>query len=509
MPKVLYKLAVLIVLLQALLLALAANVHAQNREIIAGWYPWDPYQYETERNEVKRLTGLDVELLKAIFKDMGYDVRFDRVDWGQHQQDIASGIRDVGGGAFINEKRQIYAYYSDPYRTETDVIFVRRGEQSRFDADTATELIENLTNPDIKVGAVQGFYYGPQMMAFLDDPANQERIVLVHSDRENFENLISRKIDAFPIDHLAGATLAWRHGWQSQVQELDTPIFKDNIHAIFSKKSTTPEMVQAFNQSLSKLRESGEYTRIMRDYLLPVLLSATAGQWWFFIVDMIGTVAFAMSGVVLARQGHYSLFGALVLAAVPSVGGGIVRDVLIGRETLSVLSSPVYLMAIISTVMISYLVFRVRFGPSERVTSTDTPRPDQALIGHINSHTAVAFFDALGLAAFAIIGVVVAVEHNVEPLWLWGPLLAAMTGAGGGILRDVIRADVDNPGLKGSFYAEVALIWGLFLSLSLTWYAELTEYNPHHLTALIVFTLIGALSTRMLAFHFKIRSPMF
>lgn len=486
-----------------------ANAQTGSAKMVGGWYPWDPYQYEQQRNGVTQLTGLDVELLKAVFANMGYEIVFEPVSWNQHQKDIESGTRDVAGGAFRSQAREAYAYYSEPYRKETDVLYVRRGEQSRFDADSAADLIQKLSDPTIRVGAVAGFYYGPEMMAFLNDPANKDRIVLVSTDVQNFENLINRNIDVFPIDHLAGATLAWRHGWQTRVRDLDTPIFEGEIHALFSKASTTPEMVQAFNQSLAKLRQSGEYNRIMREYLLPVLLSATAGQVWFFIIDMIGTVAFALSGVVLARQGRYSLFGALVLAAVPSVGGGIVRDLLIRRETLSVLSSPVYLLAILTTVLVSYLVLRIRFGPAERSDSDSGVKPDQALIGHINNNTAVAFFDALGLAAFAIIGVVVAVEHNVQPLWLWGPLLAAMTGAGGGIMRDVIRADVDNPGLKGSFYAEVALIWGLILSLCLSWYAQLTEYDPHHLTALVVFTLIGALTTRMLAFHYKIRSPMF
>jgi polar amino acid transport system substrate-binding protein len=119
-------------------------------------------------------------------------------------------------------------------------------------------------------------------------------------------------------------------------------------------------MVTAFNESLKSLRETGEYQEIVRTYLLPVMLDATSGQWWFLAVDIIGTIAFAMSGVLLARQGGYSFFGALVLAAVPSVGGGIIRDLLLQRDTLSVMKSTIYLLTILGTVVTFYFIFRIK-----------------------------------------------------------------------------------------------------------------------------------------------------
>lgn len=140
---------------------------------------------------------------------------------------------------------------------------------------------------------------------------------------------------------------------------MPNPVFEDSIHVLFSKKTTSPVLVERFNQTLLHMQNSGEYNKVMRDYLLPVLLGQTAGQTWFFIIDLIGTIAFAISGLLLAREGEYSLFGALVLAALPSIGGGVMRDILINRETLSVLNSPIYLVTIFSIVMFFYLVFHI------------------------------------------------------------------------------------------------------------------------------------------------------
>jgi len=489
------------------LAAYPAFSQQESKVLRSGWYQWDPYQYEVVKDELKHLTGLDVQLLKAIFGRMGHELQIDPVDWKQHQQDVKDGYRDIAAGAFRSKEREQYAYYSIPYRSEKDMLYVRKGEERAFKFKTVDELIKILDTGSFKLGVIDGYFYGGPLMQYINDPRNGDKIVKVKDDRQNFTNLFEGKIDAFPIDHLVGATLGWRHGWQKSVVEMPTPVFEDTIHVIFSKKSTAPELVEQFNQTLLQMQASGQYNKVMRDYLLPVLLGQTAGQTWFFIIDIIGTIAFAISGLLLAREGKYSLFGALVLAALPSIGGGVMRDILINRESLSVLNSPVYLATIFATVMFFYVIFHVEdwYRRKKKITNSH----EHMFIGRISNHAASEFFDALGLSTFAVVGVIVAVEAKIQPLWLWGPLLAALTGAGGGILRDVIRADADNPGLKGSFYAEVALIWGLVLSLFLNWYSFLPKYELIHLTTAVVGVILGGIVTRVAVVYYKIRSPMY
>ena len=496
-------------LLSVLLMLMASPVLSQQESKVlrSGWYQWDPYQYEIVKNDLKHLTGLDVQLLRAVFGKMGIELQIDPVGWRQHQLDVKDGTRDIAGGAFRSKEREEYAYYSIPYRSEKDMLYVRKGEQKKFKFNTAEELVKILESGTYKLGVIDGYFYGAPLMQYINDPQYANRIIKVQDDRANFTNLLEHKIDAFPIDHLVGATLGWRHGWQKQVVEMPNPVFEDSIHVLFSKKTTNPELVDRFNQTLLQMQHSGEYNKVMRNYLLPVLLGQTAGQTWFFIIDLIGTIAFAISGVLLARQGKYSLFGALVLAALPSIGGGIMRDILINRETLSAVKSPVYLATIFATVMFFYVVFHVEDWYRRKKKTTQGH--ERMFIGRISNHAAIEFFDALGLSTFAVVGVIVAVEAKIQPLWMWGPLLAALTGAGGGILRDVIRADADNPGLKGSFYAEVALIWGLILSLFLNWYSFLPKYELSHLTLAVVGVILGGLATRIAVVYYKIRSPMY
>jgi polar amino acid transport system substrate-binding protein len=348
---------------------------------------------------------------------MGIELQINPVGWRQHQQDIKDGTRDIAGGAFRSKEREEFAYYSIPYRSEKDMLYVRKVEQKKFKFNSAEELVKILESGSYKLGVIDGYFYGSTLMQYINDPRYADRIIKVKDDRDNFTNLFEHKIDAFPIDHLVGATLGWRHGWQKEVVEMPNPVFEDSIHVLFSKKTTNPELVERFNQTLLQMQKSGEYNKVMRDYLLPVLLGQTAGQTWFFIVDIIGTIAFAISGLLLARQGKYSLFGALVLAALPSIGGGIMRDILINRETLSVLRSPVYLGTIFATVMFFYVVFHVEDWYRRKKKTTHGH--EHMFIGRISNHAAIEFFDALGLSTFAVVGVIVAVEAKIQPLWMW------------------------------------------------------------------------------------------
>ena len=89
----------------------------------------------------------------------------------------------------------------------------------------------------------------------------------------------------------------------------------------------------------------------------------------------------------------------------------------------------------------------------------------------------------------------------------WGPLLAVLTAAGGGILRDVIRSDADNPALKTSLYAEIALVWGLILSVVAM--NDDVVSGPGRLKAAVIGIVSGAFVSRMAVVTVRLRSPRF
>lgn len=142
------------------------------------------------------------------------------------------------------------------------------------------------------------------------------------------------------------------------------------------------------------------------------------------IMEILGTIAFSVSGTLVAARCGLDLFGVLTVGTITSVGGGIIRDVIIGKIPPTVFTKPEILILALVT---SLVVFIIAFLNSKRIKDL------QQKIDSLN-----IFFDALGLAAFSVTGVEVTcaaghTENVVLPI-----VLGVITGVGGGVLRDVL-----------------------------------------------------------------------
>ena len=231
-------------------------------------------------------------------------------------------------------------------------------------------------------------------------------------------------------------------------------------------------------------------------------ISLTTGSTWFLFLEVLGTVAAALAGYLAARSDRLSLFGALLLAGLGAVGGGVIRDLLIARQPIGAMATPLYALLIVATVFGAWLIAHAwkRLGAArilkEGVSVVRKRGLDSALF---------EVADALGLACFAMVGLAVAVGAGVSPLWLWGPVLATLTGAGGGILRDIVRGRGDIPNLRANLYCEVPLVWSLAVSLYLVWRRGAIE--AAEMLALVVVGVAGITLTRLLVAAFGIGPP--
>ena len=465
---------------------LTANTHLRG-----GWYPWDPYQYLDYRHGVPVLTGFDVEIERAMARLMNGEIDLPRRAWDDHIAALADGTADIAAGATETEARSRYAYFSKPYRTETDVLILRRGASGRYPFRTVADMLDTFARQKFRLGIVAGFVYADaRVNDFIADPANRDQILPVESEVQNLGNLLAGVIDGFIADRIAATTAAWRRNQGSQIEE--HPLrFSTDIRFMLSRATQTPQTLARLDHALDELKSSGEFRRIADSYALPVLINQTLDSEWFRVLAFVGTVAFALSGVVLAYEGSYTLFGALILAALPAVGGGIVRDLLLQREPLGIVRSPETLLTVFGTVLVGMIVIKT-------VSHIDAGM----LAKQLQSRTRLAtllieMFDAVGLAAFTVIGVVVVLDTPAQPLWLWGPIAAAITGSFGGLMRDLFRHDRVVADLRGELYPEIAALWGLALAIFLGWESE--RLQPDEIRMAVIVTIAGAFITRMVA----------
>lgn len=472
-----------------------------------GWSEWPPYQSRADAKPGKTLGGLDVEILQAAAGLVRVRLEFRRLTWQEQLGQLKQGELDLMMGAFETEERQAFARFSQPYRTETVALFVREQEFDRLHVSGAEELLKEVDRRGLRIGVQRHDYYGPEVEAFLAAPDRRARVVYAQDDEENLARLLDGEVDCFLADRLTMNTIAYRRGLLDAIEHHRVPIYQAPIHWMFGRKTVSAEKVAEFNEALGKLQRDHRLRRITRAYRVPVLLGITVHSPWFTVCNLIGTVAFAVSGVLLARKENYDIFGAFVLSALPALGGGVLRDLLTERHPIGVLRSPaIYLIAVILTVVIGAICYWAHDVWLER-RIRNSPFIAARLGRWVGlQRRMITICDALGLATFTVSGVVIAIAQRCEPLWLWGPLLAALTGAGGGILRDIVRADSDNPSLKGSFYPEIALIWGLLLSLFLDWQTQWLDLQNVGIG--VGLTILGAFVTRMLVVGYGVRSWM-
>ena len=151
-----------------------------------------------------------------------------------------------------------------------------------------------------------------------------------------------------------------------------------------------------------------------------------------YFLDLAGVAVFAVSGVLAARSRGLDLLGVIVIATITAIGGGTLRDLLLNRHPIFWITDPRYLTVITASALLTIGYLRIR------------PAPEQALL--------VA--DALGLALFALSGAQVAEAAHCAPAIV--VLMGTMTGVAGGILRDVITAQVPLI-LRRDIYATAAI----------------------------------------------------
>lgn len=157
------------------------------------------------------------------------------------------------------------------------------------------------------------------------------------------------------------------------------------------------------------------------------------------VLDFIGTFAFAISGIRLASAKQFDLFGAYVVGVVTAIGGGTLRDLMLGVTPIW-MTNPMYL--ICSGIA---LVWVIIFGKHL-----------------IHQQNTFFIFDTIGLALFTVVGVEKALALDF-PLWV-AIIMGTITGAAGGVFRDVFINEIPLI-FRKEIYALACIIGGLIYGL--------------------------------------------
>ena len=194
-----------------------------------------------------------------------------------------------------------------------------------------------------------------------------------------------------------------------------------------------------------------------------------------YVLDLFGVAVFAASGALAAIAARFDLLGVLVLASITAIGGGTLRDILLNRHPIFWIRDSGPFLTIIGATALT--LTWIHFYPV----------PTDALL--------VA--DALGLALFAISGAQVAEKAGCQPLVVI--LMGTLTGAGGGVIRDLLSAKVPLI-LRQEIYASAAIV-GIAVYLLL----RAAKVSTAGAFAVGVITVAG---TRLAAIALQLNLPL-
>jgi polar amino acid transport system substrate-binding protein len=448
------------------------------------------------------LAGIDIEVMTEMARRVGLDVHLDRETWEMQMARLASGEADIALGAVVPAGEENRFLVSVPYRQMRTAFYTRQGDDERYALEDVPALLEN--DPTFRLGLVAGRNFGqPALDGTIEGMTRDGRVVLAQSEEENFANLAEGRIDGFLADRLSASAAALAAGWKFSAQETVLP-GTSPVRFLFSRQTVAPEKVLKIDAALAEMEADGTIKQIIHGHMIATVVGYAFDSILVRSIEIIGIIAFAISGVLIAVRERFSLVGALVLSALPAVGGGVLRDLLVDRHPLAVLSTPLYLCLVGATVLAGLGIILLAGRAQKHGWWIARHRLARNPAMFRNLHE---FSDAIGMSVFTVSGVAVAVTVDATPLWLWGPILAMLTAAGGGILRDIVRQSGSVSSLKDEFYVEVPLIWGFLLSVFLL--TRPTQLVPEQVGLAIICTVIGAFVTRITVVVFGLRSPPF
>lgn len=209
----------------------------------------------------------------------------------------------------------------------------------------------------------------------------------------------------------------------------------------------------------------------------------------FKVLLLFGVVIYALSGILEGVKRGYDFWGLVILAFLSAVGGGTIRDLMIGGDQLPLyyVKDPVYPVAIFSMVVISALVVSTREGIADTATFK----------------TVKTYADIIGFSMLAATGALIAVAANLA--WFWVPVMAALTCAGGGMLRDIV-INQEPKTFKGVIYEEVAVVGALVFLAGLL-LANHFEESPVPVYASLIVSILIMILLRTVVQIYGIRYP--
>lgn len=196
----------------------------------------------------------------------------------------------------------------------------------------------------------------------------------------------------------------------------------------------------------------------------------------FYIIDILGTIAFSISGVLVALNKKMDPFGILIIAFVTAVGGGTLRDVLIGETPVSWMTNITFVYVVLASTILA-VIFKSKIDYLRK---------------------SLFLFDTIGIGLYTVVGVEKGINAGLHPIICIA--LGTMSACFGGVIRDILCNEIPVI-FRKEIYATACILGGIAYFF--------IKRLPIEGDFVFIIAGLVVIVTRILAVKFKLRLPTF
>lgn len=225
---------------------------------------WEPYGVYTFKNDEGVVTGVDIEVVRAVARELGCDLTFRELPWARILLEVEQGAVDVSTSTSHTPERARYGRFSRPYRPAEMALFVRKSESGRYPLTSLADVAAS----EFRLGVIDGYFLGEEFAHAMTDPLFAAHVEGAADYAVNLRKLLHGRIDGFLVDDVGVLIDEARDlGILDAVERHPLAIAGDDLHFMFSKKSVDPDTAAAFDRALERLEADGSIDEIFDRFI--------------------------------------------------------------------------------------------------------------------------------------------------------------------------------------------------------------------------------------------------
>lgn len=248
------------IVLAATLLMISLVAPAQACTKVVRWNDDGPYFFKANDSEIH---GFSADLTREILRRIGCEARFVEMPWARALIELEQGHIDIVSRAVIKPERQRFAHFSKIMGQSRHVLFMSAAAARKY----SVKRLQDLAGTDFRLGVQIGVFYGEEFDALSSGPEFRKLLKPVTVRRNGWRMMALGRLDGMIADTAIGMSEIAQLDLSGTILPSSVAVNTEPATYAFSKRTTTPEFVEKFDQAYSAMLANHSHQKLVEKYL--------------------------------------------------------------------------------------------------------------------------------------------------------------------------------------------------------------------------------------------------